>query len=160
MAQEPSEPTGTIGPTRFTTLAVAFVVGGLLGFSLVALTVRMSGTAPRVEWSAVGALVVIAGLVMVFAYSTYRTVHRLRQLMDPRRALNFSMLAKASALVGAFVAGGYLGFGLNFVADLDIPLPRERAIRSLLAAVAGVVTMVAGLLLERACRVPKDDPPP
>jgi Protein of unknown function (DUF3180) len=154
--QDPPTP-GIVGPTRLSVLAAVFVCGGLLGFALVPISEQLSGTAPRVEWTAVAALVLIAGVLLVFAYTTYRTVHRDRRRMDATRAVNFLMLAKASALVGAMVAGGYLGFALQFVDSLDIPLPRERFIRSLVCAVTGVVIVVSALLLERACRVPKDE---
>jgi hypothetical protein len=159
LADDQTQQPGTIGPTRLPALAVAFVLGLLLGYAVVPVAELLDQTAPQVQWSAVGALVIIAGVVGVFAWSTYRTVHSLRQRMDAQRAVNFLMLAKASALVGAFVAGGYLGFGVNFLDDLDIALPRERALRSLAAAVAGLAIVVAGLLLERACRVPNDDDP-
>jgi hypothetical protein len=160
LAEDQTQQPGTIGPTRFSTLAVAFVLGVLLGYAVVPVSELLDQTAPQVQWSAVGALVIIAGVVGVFAWSTYRTVHRLRQRVDTQRAVNFLMLAKASALAGAFVAGGYLGFGVNFLDDLDIALPRERVVRSLAAAVAGLAIVVAGLLLERACRVPDDDDAP
>jgi hypothetical protein len=101
--------------------------------------------------------VTIAGILLVFAYTTYRTVHRERRRLDPHRAVNFLMLAKASALMGALFSGGYLGFALQFVEDLEYPLPRERFVRALVAAVTGVVIVVSALLLERACRVPKAD---
>ena len=138
-------------------LLFAFLVGALLGWGLVPFSERASGVAPRVEWTSVAALLVIAGVVLVLAYTTYRTVHRDRRRMDPQRAVNFLLLAKASALVGAVVAGGYLGFGLQFVDQMDIDLPRERVIRALCAAVSGVAVVVSGLLLERACRVPRGD---
>jgi hypothetical protein len=66
------------------------------------------------------------------------------------------MLAKACALMGALVAGGYLAFGVQFLDQMNIELPRERVIRSFSAAVAAVIVMVSGLLLERACRIPRD----
>jgi hypothetical protein len=147
---------GTVGPTKLSVLAAVFVCGGLLGYALVPISESIGGSAPRVEWTAVAALVVIAGVLLVFAYTTYRTVHRDRKPMDATRAVNFLMLAKASALVGALLAGGYLGFALQFVDSLDVPLPRERFVRSLICAVTGVVIVVSALLLERACRVPKD----
>jgi hypothetical protein len=156
--ESPGPPTeGTVGPTKLSVLVAVFVCGGLLGFALVPISEQLNGAAPRIEWTAVGALVLIAGVLLVFAYSTYRTVHRDRKPMDSARAVNFLMLAKASALVGALVAGGYLGFALQFVDSLDIPLPRERFVRSLVCAVTGVVIVVSALLLERACRVPKDE---
>ena len=77
--------------------------------------------------------------------------------MEPQRAVAFLVLGKASALAGALVAGGYLGFALNFLTRLDAATPRDRVIRSAVAVVAGVALMVAGLLLERACKVPDSD---
>ncbi len=156
MAQEETPPTGSVGPTSLSVLAMVFVVAGVLGYASVPLFESVSTTAPRIEWPAVGALALIAAILLALAYSTYKTVHRDRARIAPHRAVNLLLLAKASALVGAVVAGGYLGFALNFVGRLDVELPRERAVRSLVAAVTGVVIVVSALLLERACRVPKD----
>jgi hypothetical protein len=77
--------------------------------------------------------------------------------MDPRRAVNLLLLAKAAALAGAVFAGGYLGFALHFVDSMDVDLPRERVIRAVSAAVASGALVISGLLLERACRVPRDE---
>ncbi len=148
---------GTIGPTRVSVLVALFAVGAMLGYALVSVAERFNSTAPRVEWTAVLALLVIAGVLLVFAYTTHRTVHRERRRMDARRAVNFVLLAKASALSGALVSGGYLGFALQFVDQLDVELPQERFIRALAAAVIGLAIVLAGLLLERACRVPEDE---
>jgi uncharacterized membrane protein YidH (DUF202 family) len=152
----PDEPTGTIGPTRLNTLLATFVIGGLLGFALVPIATSISGTAPRIEWTSVGVLFVMAGMLAVLAYNTHRTVQKERRRIEPRRAVNLLLVAKAGALVGAFVAGGYLGFVLHFIDDLDVPLPRERVIRGLAAAVTGVALVISGVFLERACRIPED----
>lgn len=157
MVPEPPQPRATIGPTRWSNLAVGFVVGGIGGYALGPVSEALNGTAPRVEWSTVVALLLIATVLLGLAYTTHRTVHRLRERMEPHRAVSFLLLAKASALMGAVVAGGYVGFALNFVDDLDIPLPHERAVRSGLAAVTAVGVVVSALLLERACRVRADD---
>ena len=150
------EPTGTIGPTRVNTLLATFVVGGLLGFALVPIAISVSGTAPRIEWTSVGVLMVMAGMLAILAFNTHRAVHKERRRIVPRRAVNLLLLAKAGALVGAFVAGGYLGFILHFIDDLDVPLPRERVIRGFAAAVTGGALVISGIFLERACRIPKD----
>src|SRR5690348_2552925 len=116
----------------------------------------MNGVAPQVQWSSVIVLLAAAAIVLVLANSTYRTLHRERRMMDVHRAVRFLLLAKASALVGSIVAGAYLGFALHFVNQLDVPLPQTRVIRSVCAAIAAVLLVVGGLLLERACRIPKD----
>ncbi|MGH3472613.1 MAG: DUF3180 domain-containing protein [Nocardioidaceae bacterium] len=157
MTNTPGQQQGTVRPTRLVVLAVLFVVGGLLGFGLVPLAESINNTAPRVEWTSVGALALIAGLLLVLANWMHRTVHRERRNVDAQRAVSFLLLAKASSLVGAVIAGGYLGFSLHFIGDMNIPLPRERVIHSLAAALAALIMVVGGLLLEHACRVPKDD---
>lgn len=147
---------GSVTPTRIAALVVVFLLAGGLGYAIVPLSVALNGSAPQVQWSSVGALFVIAIVVFFLANSTHRTVHRERRYMDARRAVRLLLLAKASAWTGAILAGGYLGFGLQFIDELNIPVPQERVIRSVCAAIAATLIVVAGLLLERACRVPKD----
>ena len=77
--------------------------------------------------------------------------------MDPQRAVAFLVLGKASALGGALVAGGYLAYGLMFITRYAADAPRDRVIKSAVAVVAGIAMCIAGLLLERACKVPKGE---
>jgi ethanolamine transporter EutH len=157
LADQQSPEQGTVGPTRVRTLLALFLVGGVLGYAFVRISITIHGYAPQIQWSSAIGLLVAASIVLVLANSTYRTLHRERRRMDAHRAVRFLLLAKASALVGAIVAGGYLGFAVNFVNQLDVHLPQERVIRSVCASIAAIVLAVAGLLLERACRIPKDE---
>ncbi len=156
MADKIDPDQATIGPTRFRFLVVAFVLGALVGYTLVPLSEQLHGTAPTIQWTSVGVLAVIAVVLLALAYSTYRTLHRERRRMEPHRAVNFLMMAKACALVGGFLAGGYVGFGAQFIDQMDVVLPRERVIRSFAAAGASCAIVFCALLLERACRVPSD----
>jgi hypothetical protein len=156
LADQPDPSKVTIGPTRFRFLAAAFAVGAVLGYAIVPVSERLNATAPMIQWDAVVVLAAIAAMLLALAYTTYRTVHRERLLIEPHRALNYLMLGKACALMGALVAGGYLAFGAQFLDQLDIEAPRERVIRAFAAAIAAVVVVVSGLLLERACRIPRD----
>ena len=70
--------------------------------------------------------------------------------------MNRLVLARAGALVGALVAGGYAGYAVSWIGD-PAELAGQRIIRSLVAVAAGVVIVVGALLLERACRVQKKD---
>jgi Protein of unknown function (DUF3180) len=150
-------PQGTIQPTRVGTLLAVFIVGAMCGYATVPIAEWINGTAPTVEWTSVFGLAVAALFVSVLALSTYRTVQRDQRPIPPQRALNFLIFAKACAFAGSFILGGYLGFASHFVDDIDVPLPRERVYRSIVAALAAAVVVVGGLLLERACRVPRDD---
>ena len=154
---EKEPPQGTIVPTTLRLLLATFVVGGLLGYALAVVSEQLSSTssAPRVQWTSVIALGAVAAANLVLAAWTYRTLHRERRRMEPHVAVTMLLFAKASSIVGAFVAGGYAGFALHFVGRLEAELPRERVIRSIIAAVTGVAIVISALLLERACRIPK-----
>jgi ABC-type Fe3+-siderophore transport system permease subunit len=157
----PSGPGGSIDVTRPRTLAVSAVIGAVCGWLIVAVSNAMGATPPLVPWTAPIGLVLITALVGVLAYTTHQRIQVRRERVVPERAVSFLVLGKASALAGAVVAGGYLTFALMFVSRLDAEAPRERVVRSAVALLAGVALSIAGLLLERACKVPglddKDD---
>ena len=155
MADRPSGGSIKITPPR--ALAVAALFGALAGWLVVAAANSFDLVAPQVPWTAPVALFLIAALVGVIAYTTHQRIHVRRERIEPQRAVAFLVLGKASALAGALVAGGYLTYALMFITRLDAVAPRDRVIKSAVAAVAGIALAVAGLLLERACRVPKSD---
>lgn len=155
MSQVPSGGPVTSTPRR--ALAVAALFGGLAGWLISVTTAALDVVPPGIPWTAPIGLVLVAALVGALAYSTHQQIQVRRQRMEPQRAVAYLVLGKASALAGALVAGGYLGFGLTFVSRIDADGPRERVIRSLVAMVAGLGLCVAGLLLERACKVPRDE---
>lgn len=154
----PPDPEGRVGTTRPTTLLGIGLVALVLGWALRPLTIAWIGSAPRVTWLQVLALVLVALILGAVAWSTYRTVHTRRQNIASHQAVNRLVLAKACALAGAAVAGGYLGYALSWVGIDQQELAGERLLRSALAGVAGVMIVVAALLLERACRIRRDDP--
>jgi len=149
------EPTGgSVKTTPPRALAVAALFGALTGWLLVAASNSFDLTPPQVPWTAPIGLILIAGLVGILAYATHARIQVRRERMDPQRAVAFLVLGKASALAGALVAGGYLAYALMFITRLDAEAPRDRVIRSAVAVVAGIGLAIAGLLLERACKVP------
>lgn len=153
----PPDPRGRIRTTRPGAIIAFALVGLVLGWLIRPVTVRMSGTAPTVSWGPVVALAFVAAFVAATAWSTYRTVHRRHERLEPHHAVNRLVLAKASALAGSLVAGAYFGYALSWWGLTDALLARERVVHSLVAGGVGVLLVVGSLLLERACRVSKDD---
>lgn len=143
--------------TSTASLIIAAVFGALGGWLIVVVCNALDLVPPYVPWTAPAALAVIAALVGALAWSTHQRLHVRRERVEPERAVAFLVLGKASALAGAVIAGGYLTFALMFVGRWDADAPRERVIRSLVAVVVSVGLCVAGLLLERACKVPDSD---
>ena len=156
LAEQPSG--GSIRTTSPRALAVAAIFGVLAGWLIVAASNGFDLVPPQVPWTAPVGVLAIAGLVGVFAYTTHARIQVRKERMDPQRAVALLVLGKASALAGALIAGGYLAYALMFVTRFDAEAPRDRVIRSAVAVLAGVGLAVAGLLLERACRVPGPKP--
>ena len=129
------------------------LVGLVLGWLVRPVSLRVSGTAPTVSWLPVLALAFVAAVVGSVAWSTYRLIHRRHERLEPHKAVNRLVLAKACALTGALVAGGYFGYALSWLGLTDAALARERVLHSVLAGVAASLLVVGSLLLERACRV-------
>ena len=159
MTQDPVQPEGQLRPTSGASLAVAAVVGLVLGWLLRPVAVRVNGSAPFVTWVQALALVFVAAVLAYVAWHTWQTIHVRRQRLPDNHAVNRLVLARASALVGALAAGGYTGYAVTWLGDAS-ELADERLLRCAVAAVGGLLMMIASLLLERACRVPSEDQAP
>ncbi len=158
--------TGHIQPTRIRVLAGVAVVVGVLAWAAALLWDDRRGTLPSVPWSAPLVLGFLAAVVGSLAWVLRTRFNALRagrvdaRPVDPMFASRSLGLAKASALVGALVAGLYAGFGVFLARDLAVDVRRERALLCLVAVVAAVLLAVAGLWLERVLRVPPDEDDP
>lgn len=158
-APEPPEPSGHVGTTSAAALVVFGLIGLVVGWLLRPVSVELSDVAPTVSWLQVWTLVLVAAILFGVAWSTHRSLQTRRERMEPHRAVNRLVLAKACALAGALVAGGYFGYALSWI-GITAELGEERMVRSLLAGIAAVASVAGSLLLERACRVNRDDDAP
>ncbi|WP_157157418.1 MULTISPECIES: DUF3180 domain-containing protein [unclassified Diaminobutyricimonas] len=106
------------------------------------------------------ALMLIGVIVVVIAWPV-RTAVRTRELnrVDPFYATRAVVLAKASSLSGALLAGFGLGITVYLLSRTVVP-----GVSSILMAVATVVgaaiLLAAGLIAERMCTLPPDDDSP
>ena len=112
--------------------------------------------APLVSWTQAGVLFLAAAILGVLAWHTRRALDGRQRRPEPHRLVNRLVLARASAIAGAFVAGGYLGYAVSWL-GVGAELAGERASRSLLAGLGGLLVLMMSLWLERACRVPGAD---
>src|SRR5699024_4248799 len=102
-------------------------------------------------------MLVGAGAVAVVAWNTWQSLHKRNQRMTSDHGIKMLAFGKAAAIVGILFAGGYAGFALAFIDHWGVPFGRERVIHAGVTAVTGLLLMVAGLLLEHACKIPGDD---
>jgi hypothetical protein len=155
VSDEPPSGEGHVRPTSAGSLVAWGLLGLVAGWMLRPLTTRLEQTAPVVTWLQVGALWLVVLILGLAAWAMWRMQVRGVRL-EPHRAVNRLVLAKACALVGALVAGGYAGYAVSWL-GMESELAGQRMLRSGIAALAGVGMCVAALLLERACRVRRGD---
>ena len=72
-------------------------------------------TPPIVAWTQVLVPFLMAAVLGAVAFRTWREVHVRHERLEPHRAVNRLVLARACAFVGAFVAGGYLGYAISWI---------------------------------------------
>lgn len=134
------------------------VAGLVLGWAVRPVAQWLGEPPPTVSWPQVLALFVLAAALGWAAWVTRQAVTK-KQWLEPHKAVNRLVLAKASALVGALACGGYAGYVVTWIGSAAA-LAGERMLRSGVGAVAGLAMCIAAMLLERACRVPPDDGTP
>lgn len=154
--EDGEEPRGTVRPTGPAPLVSVGVVGLVLGWSLRTVALRLGYVEPVVTWLSINLLFFVAAIIGASAYLTRRTVRRDRFALAHHQAVNRLVLAKACAIVGALLVGGYLGYAVSQLGQGD-PGSITRLWRSALAALAAGGLTAAALLLELACRVPKPE---
>jgi len=146
--------------SRITTLLWSGLAAGLAGWTLGLIALAVSDSLPAVLWVLIPVLLFMAALIFVGSQIVRAWVadRRYDEFVDALTVARLLALAKALAIFGAVVAGGYAGLGLLAAYRLTGAPARDRLLVSLAVAVCGVVVTVVALRLERACEVPR--PPP
>ena len=138
-------------------VVAVFTIGLVVGLLVRPVAVRLDASPPQVGWGPATTLFVVALIVGALAWNTWQSLHKKHQRMTSDHGVKMLALSRSCLLVGALFTGGYGGFALTYLGDLDTPLGAERALHAGGATVAGLLLLLAALLLERACRFPEDD---
>ncbi|HPU12894.1 MAG TPA: DUF3180 domain-containing protein [Aeromicrobium sp.] len=137
-------------------LVLVLGVGLIVGRLLPEMIARVDGVSPPVPgWTAAVFLACGAFAVGVLAWVTWRNLHKHKRQYSAEHAIRLLALAKSAVLVGGVFAGGYAGYALAFVGATS-DLGQLRLWRSIAAAVAAVLLLLAALALEWSCRLPTD----
>ena len=141
--------------TRPVTLLIAALAGLAVAFAL-DLVLALRGAAVLVPpLSLAVALVLIAVLLLALAWPVRRAARGERRV-DPFYALRAVVLAKASAVAGALLAGGGAGILIYLLTRTVVPLGSTLAAGGTLVAAALLV--IAALVAEHWCALPPDEP--
>lgn len=155
--EEPErEPGGSLQPTGPGPLVVLGLIGLFAGWSMRGLALRAGTATPLVSWTAIGAIWFIAASTAGVAYLTWRIVHRERRRLTAHQGLVRLVLGLTISRLGSLALGGFIGVVVSYLGVSGEGA--QRAISHALAAGAGAgAALAAGLMLERACRVPPRD---
>ncbi|MDR1077450.1 MAG: DUF3180 domain-containing protein [Propionibacteriaceae bacterium] len=147
-------------PLRWPGLLSAAALGGAIGWSgLMALEAFGQRPAPP-SWLVVGLLGGVALFGLAAARVAHQRYHVQRRYPDPSRAVALLALARASALAGAALAAAYVVLALVNLPRYALEASHQRVLRGGACALAALLVMVAGLVLERECRSRHDGSPP
>lgn len=138
-------------------IAVVGILGLVGGWGLHFAADAWFTSSPRVGWGQVGVLWFLAAALLATAWSTRRDLTAVPRRLKPHQAVNRLVMARACALVGALLAGGYLGYAIGWINTGAAELVRGRLLTSGLAAIAGGLILAASVALERACRTGTSD---
>lgn len=134
---------------------MAAVASAVVGYLLIR---RFFGDIP--DFTVFGGLT-MAGLAAVEAIAAHNTRARIERrpragVLNPLLVARLAVLAKASSLAGAIFAGAYGGVAVWALSERDRLDVADRNLVPALVGLGGAVALVvAALVLERACRVPK-----
>jgi len=145
-------------PTRASTLAVIAVLAAVLTWGLLKV---VYSSLPPLPWTGVPALAIVA----VFELGAGRDLRRRiagrgaaknsgLKPADPLVVSRMLVLARATALAGALIAGVLLGFVIYLSAMLGDVIPRRDLINSAITCAVALIMIGAALYLEFCCRVP------
>jgi hypothetical protein len=148
--------TGGKGVTIRLLMLVGLVVTAF-GYLVLRIWTARGGALPPAPWGALIVLVFMACGVFFAGLPVRRFLRgQARKPLNPIRAMRTVVLAQACALTGALVTGWYLAQILVLLPDIDIASVRSLVWRLAALAAGGVLMVVAGLMVQRMCRVDKD----
>lgn len=146
-------------PTRPSTLVALLAVVTALVWGMLRVADQRGTSLPDLDWLAPVGITVLAVAVLV-CWVAVRSRLRSDRLPNPLGVARMAVLGKASAHVGSIVGGFYLGYLLVLLPGAEAASRRDRAVIAVVALAAAALLTVAGLLLERACRIRGGDEGP
>jgi len=142
--------------TSASVLVIAGILGLIVGFGVDQLLTSAGQATFTPSLLLPVLLVLLAAADILFAMPIRRAITgRDPQPVDPFRAVRVAMLAKASSIVGAIVAG--IAAGLVVFLLTRPVAPVGSVLAAIASLVGGIVLLAAALVAEHLCTIRKDD---
>jgi hypothetical protein len=141
-------------PTRIRVLVALLLGVAAVTWGVLQIMVDRGEVLPPLTWTAPSFIALLAIVVLATALGLRARLDDPAKRPHPLSMARMAVLGKASAHVGPIVGGLYAGYLLVLLPGLEIASRRDRSVLCLVALLASIGLSVAGLVLERACRVP------
>jgi hypothetical protein len=141
-------------PTRIRVLVALLLGVAAVTWGVLQIMLDRGALLPPLTWTAPSCIALLATVVLAAALGLRARLDDPAKRPHPLSMARMAVLGKASAHVGPIVGGLYAGYLLVLLPGLEIASRRDRSVLCLVALLASIGLSVAGLLLERACRVP------
>ena len=145
-------PPGRVPLTPWPVPAALLVIGVCVGWTAASLLDSSSRSVPTATWWMVATWVVFAAALAFGARNTRERVRTRR--IEPLLAVRLMVLGKSAALVGPACGGFAIGLGVWRISVTLNRLTQSGTLAMLALGLVLVVVGIAGMALERACRVP------
>jgi hypothetical protein len=154
--------------TSTVTLITAATAAGILGAAYGIFQVNHGSPLPVAHPSSLATMPAIAIVLLALAYPVYRyrktaleyskalaaesgpKLARPKRL-DPFYAVRVLLLAKATSVTGAVIAGFHIGL---VILQLSTPVIAANVWLNVLGAAGAIFALVVGLVVERICKIP------
>jgi len=146
-----------VTPTRPVVLVVVALISLVMGLAGADLYATATGRPMPVPLSSAVTIAAVALVLVIWTEYFRRRMRAPDQRVDPFVAVRSAALAMAASRAGAIICGLFLGIGIWYLFDLNSAAARQRVLICALGALAAFTTALAGLWLERICRLPDDD---
>ena len=149
-------------PTKISSLCVFAIVSGAVGYATAKIFDVLANRNLPLSWS----LPALVGILALSIWLWTRGVaSRLQgrpgtKPIDPLVVARSAAIAMATSRTGALVGGFVAGVIAALLGGWDVPYVREQIAAGAVTLVMSVLAVLAGLGLERACRVPPDSADP
>lgn len=142
-------------PTRPSTLAVVALAFAAITWLIVRSAYQ---SLPALPWTGIPALLIVAAVETGSGWDLRRRIAGRRGMKraDPLLVSRMLVLAKASALAAALIAGITLGFIGYLSSQLSAVQPRHDMVTAGITCAAALMLLAAAVYLEYCCRVPTD----
>ena len=141
-------------PTRIRVLVALLLGVAAVTWGVLQIMLDRGEVLPPLTWTAPSFIVLLAIVVLATALGLRARLDDPVKRPHPLSMARMAVLGKASAHVGPIVGGLYAGYLLVLLPGLEIASRRDRSVLCRGALLASIGLSVAGLVLERACRVP------